>query len=204
MQGRLKICDLTLVAIQFFFGTARHEKLTSVDELCASFSKNSEEAKNLSIKIDRSGILSNKVIANGKACVLVEEFDVTIKELNHSFHVRFSLTFELIDNCSICWHFHTSTPDLNVDEGESLPVQGLIKRNQQLEELIAKRTEELEKTLSDLKSTQSQLIQSEKMASLGELTAGIAHEIQNPLNFVNNFSEVSNELIKEIQDIRYK
>ena len=56
----------------------------------------------------------------------------------------------------------------------------------------------LEKTLADLKSTQSQLLQSEKMASLGELTAGIAHEIQNPLNFVNNFSEVSNELIDEM------
>ena len=63
---------------------------------------------------------------------------------------------------------------------------------------LEKAKQDIELTLTQLKSTQSQLIQSEKMASLGELTAGIAHEIQNPLNFVNNFSEVSSELIVEM------
>ncbi|MCK5372078.1 MAG: histidine kinase, partial [Cyclobacteriaceae bacterium] len=66
--------------------------------------------------------------------------------------------------------------------------------------LLKEQKEEVQTTLEKLESAQSQLIQSEKMASLGELTAGIAHEIQNPLNFVNNFSEVSGELIDEMQD----
>jgi signal transduction histidine kinase len=73
-------------------------------------------------------------------------------------------------------------------------------RNQLLEQEVAKQTIELRNSLEELKATQSQLVQSEKMASLGELTAGIAHEIQNPLNFVNNFSEVSNELIDEMKE----
>jgi signal transduction histidine kinase len=76
----------------------------------------------------------------------------------------------------------------------------LKKENRLLEEKVTQRTNELQETISNLKSTQSQLVQSEKMASLGELTAGIAHEIQNPLNFVNNFAEVSNELIDEMNE----
>lgn len=73
-------------------------------------------------------------------------------------------------------------------------------QKQELEQLVKERTAELTQSLADLKLTQSQLIQSEKMASLGELTAGIAHEIQNPLNFVNNFSDVSIELLDEMSE----
>ncbi len=75
----------------------------------------------------------------------------------------------------------------------------LASQNERLEQQVGARTAELNQSLTDLKSTQAQLVQKEKLASLGELTAGIAHEIQNPLNFVNNFAEVSTELVSELK-----
>jgi signal transduction histidine kinase len=79
----------------------------------------------------------------------------------------------------------------------------LYKNNKQKEKanlLLHHKQQELQNTLEDLETTQTQLIQREKMASLGELTAGIAHEIKNPLNFVNNFSDVNTELIDELKE----
>ena len=73
--------------------------------------------------------------------------------------------------------------------------------NVRLFDEVQARTKELAASLDDLRRAQDRLIQSEKLASLGQLTAGIAHEIKNPLNFVNNFSALSRELLGELREV---
>ena len=114
--------------------------------------------------------------------------------------IRNTVVFKQMDGKWLIVHVHGSMPDYRFTGQNYMSNEETVKRNVELEKLVYLRTKELDKTLEDLKSTQSQLIQSEKMASLGELTAGIAHEIQNPLNFVNNFSELSSELVAEMME----
>ena len=103
-------------------------------------------------------------------------------------------------------HQHSSFPDPRTDADGNLAIEQLAAENRQLERQVAERTadleaakQEVEATLADLKVTQAQLIQQEKMASLGQLTAGIAHEIKNPLNFVNNFAALSQEIVADLE-----
>ncbi|WP_428327815.1 sensor histidine kinase [Mucilaginibacter sp.] len=118
-----------------------------------------------------------------------------------TFYAKYDNYFEFLIIAAFVWIFAR----LATTKKQQEEVRIVGQKNAELDKLVAERTAELTKqknelqaTLLLLQTTQQQLIQSEKLASLGELTAGIAHEIQNPLNFVNNFSEVSMELVDEM------
>ena len=109
--------------------------------------------------------------------------------------------YALVIGGSIWWYVQYRSKALRKENEvlEKKVTLRTVQLEQKSSELEIKSTE-LEKSIDNLKSTQNQLIQKEKLASLGELTAGIAHEIQNPLNFVNNFSELSVDLVKDLKD----
>lgn len=119
-----------------------------------------------------------------------------------SFYEKHDNYFEFATIAAFVWIFgkwatsNKQEEELRIAAERKAELEALV--NERTAELV-KQKENLQEIVEELKATQDQLIQSEKMASLGELTAGIAHEIQNPLNFVNNFSEVSMELFEEME-----
>jgi two-component system, NtrC family, sensor kinase len=116
---------------------------------------------------------------------------------------EFKYSRTLIDKSAITNVLNASIKEIEeqkkiVEEAKNEIAKNMFELDKQ-KQLIEIKNRVLNETMTSLQETQSQLIQSEKMASLGELTAGIAHEIQNPLNFVNNFSDINTELIEEMK-----
>jgi signal transduction histidine kinase len=196
----LKLCNDMVLPDVMGYGTTLNECVTNLEEFIRLIKTGIEQRKQLK---DFSYVIKpiiKKAIGDDNAMLVVDEIKLTylLDGNKKTLDLRLSTVYV---NKSSTWkviHWHGS---LGMDEEDGTWHQEEWKReNEKLQKKVDEQTEELKQSFEDLKATQSQLIHAEKMASLGELTAGIAHEIQNPLNFVNNFSEVSNELIDEMYE----
>ena len=182
------------------FGTTFDENFFSRTAFKKMIERQREQSAQLNIKWTFSP-LSHRIVNEGNVAIFVDDVSAVITAGNETIdlYIRMTLVFEFIKDKWMLLHIHASKPENAESEKDTFGIDEWKQKNAELEKLVEERTKDLKKSLRDLKETQAQLIQSEKMASLGELTAGIAHEIQNPLNFVNNFSEVNKELVDELQ-----
>ncbi len=181
------------------YGTNLDEKIFSFSELRELVLKQRQQAAGIEMRVDRNPVF-RKITSDENATIIVEEIKITmlVSGMEHKLDIRLTTALEFIDKNWKVIHWHASVPVV-ADADDTWNLDELNRKNKKLQKLVDERTRELQMSMEYLKATQAQLIQSEKMASLGELTAGIAHEIQNPLNFVNNFSEINTELVDELK-----
>ncbi len=193
----LEKMPLVIVPDIMGYGANLDEKIFSLNELYEGWRMQKEQSVGLDIQFEITPV-SRRISPGENVAIYVDEikYTLTVEGVKHKNELRLSTIFEVIEDRWMCTHFHTSYGLVVTNDAWALDVAKM--KNEELQRLVDERTIQLQNSILELKSTQTQLIQSEKLASLGELTAGIAHEIQNPLNFVNNFAEVSAELLLEM------
>jgi signal transduction histidine kinase len=188
------------------FGTTIDEKISGIRGFKKLLEDQREQSKDLDLHFKTSQI-HRKIFAEENAAFFSHDFIITINtgDEENVFPLRFSTVFEYIDQQWKLIHWHGSQAVDSV--GDTWHRNELVKKNEALQKLVNEKTADLiqknaalETAIQTIKETQDQLLQQEKLASLGQLTAGIAHEIKNPLNFVNNFSELSEDFIEEIEE----